>query len=170
MIEVRLGVYSLNVVDLIVRSLRSYSGPLIVSWETYVDDDNEVSLLVFGNDLTKKAVTAAECKAELVQSLHSYADSNLCSSMSRRFQTMRLAGLLEGTVDIEAFDELMLNNICGRQLNPILASYVKTLLDEIKTISWAAYRYLRMGLEIPDAAKFDKHLVDLCSQVESIRR
>ena len=162
MLKVRLGVYSMKAADLVGRSLRCFSGPIIV-WhdEIYIDDDNEVCVLVSASD----GHSEQECKDEIIQSLRSYSsrDNYICTSLEEKRNAEKLADVLEGkpTADDEA--------IRGRKLNPIEAFSVQIMLAELKKLSRGAYKYARMGLGALNSPEEDERVVSLWEKINSIR-
>ena len=161
MLKVRLGVYSMKAVNLVGRALRCFSGPIIIWYEMYIDDDNEVCVLVSGAD----GHSEQECKDEIVHHLRSYSSraNYLCTSQEEKRDAEKLADIIAGkpTADSEA--------IRGRRLNQIEVFSVQVLLDELKKLSRAAYRYARMGLSALSTAEKDDHVVSVWEMIDSIR-
>lgn len=164
MIKVRLGVYSMKASDLVYRALQCFSGPIIAVHEPYIDDDNEVCVLVSGAD----GHSEQECRNEIIQSLRSYSsrDNYLCYSEEQKRDAEKLADILEGkpVADDEA--------IRGRRLNPIEVYSVQTMISELKKLAgdYWTYKYARMGLEIPCTAWKDERVASLWKKLDSFRK
>lgn len=141
---IRLGVYSLKMVELVRRALRCFSGPIIMSHEPRIEEDNEVCWRVFDSG----AFSEEECKRELIQTLKSYSASFLCKSEKMKQWAASLASVMEGAPLEEAPEEVR-----GHKLNPLEAESVHVLLDEIRRLDKVEYSYAVMGIERPYQAK-----------------
>ena len=155
---VRLGVYSLKMVELVRRALRCFSGPIITSHEPYIEEDNEVCWRVFGSDMFSEE----DCKRELIQVLKSYSTSFLCRSEKIRKWAASLASVMEGAPLEEAPEEVR-----GHKLNPLEATAAHVLLNEIRRLDKVEYSYAVMGIERPWQAEGE--LKVLRDKLQSLR-
>ena len=170
MIDVRLGTYySKRTIEIIMKALRSYNGPLVTSWESYVNDDNEISWRVFGETVLKRRSSAIECKAEIVQAINSYERSLFCRPGIDKLEARCVAAILAGDFETAKKTCFKYSELRGYPLNPLETACMRAMLNELKGSFYSGWRYVTMGVEIPEDVKNDPQTKDLMQRIETMR-